>query len=195
MNRLRWKKLLSSILLIAGAVLFVLGARTILESFIGQSAAARDFRTAASTVSAATSSTPSSIHAPHRGDIVARLTIPRLTAVLFVVEGDDAGDLRIGPGHITGSAMPGTRGNCVIAGHRDTHFRVLKDLRKGDEIKVCTGPENFVYHVDSISVVAPSNVASLQPTSRSVLHLVTCYPFSYVGAAPQRLVVEASLAK
>lgn len=187
MNRHPRNTLLSALLLISGAVLFLGGSRALLESHFGQAVAARQFRAAAAA--------PSRLapRGPNRGDIMARLTIPRLTTDLFVLEGDDADDLRRGPGHLADSAMPGSRGNCVIAGHRDTHFRVLKDLRRGDAIELRTAAQRFVYRVDSISVVSPSNTHSLEPTTRPVLHLVTCYPFSYVGAAPQRLVVEASL--
>jgi sortase A len=182
MNRHRWNTLLSTLLLIPGAVLLFQGSRTVVESRLAQSAAAREYL--------APVAVP---RGPHHGDVIARLTIPRLTTDLYVVEGDDPGDLRRGPGHLADSAMPGSRGNCVIAGHRDTHFRVLKDLHKGDGIELRRGAQRFLYRVESISIVSPSNTHSLQPTSRPVLHLVTCYPFSYVGAAPQRLVVEASL--
>ena len=76
---------------------------------------------------------------PQPGSAIAKLSIPRLDTQLFVVEGDDDAELRRGPGHLAGTAMPGTDGNCVIAGHRDTHFRVLKDIRKGDLIVLDTG--------------------------------------------------------
>ena len=90
--------------------------------------------------------------------------------------------------------MPGSRGNCVIAGHRDTHFRALKDIRNGDDILLQTDDGSFLYRVNSTSVVPPSDTRSLQPTRDAVLNLITCYPFYYAGAAPQRYVVEATLA-
>jgi len=124
---------------------------------------------------------------------MALLTIPRLATELYVIEGDGTAELRRGPGHLSDSALPGRRGNCVIAGHRDTHFRILHQIRKGDDINVRTSQGDFTYRVDNVTVVSPSNTASLLPTNHAVLHLVTCYPFYYVGNAPQRLVVEASL--
>ena len=127
------------------------------------------------------------------GETFARLTIPRLHTVLYVVEGTDHAELRRGPGHLEGSALPGSTGNCVIAGHRDTHFRVLKDIRKGDDIEVQTAAGDFIYRVSDISIVSPNNTASLKPTVPAVLNLITCYPFYYVGTAPRRFVVRADM--
>jgi sortase A len=181
------KRIVSYLLLAAGSCLVFLGAREVLESYLGQTNAARNFDTPSAIVRA---------RAPiiHMGDTVAKLSIPRLSTQLYVVEGDDERDLRRGPGHVQGTAMPGTRGNSVIAGHRDTHFRVLKDIRKGDDIVVETSAGQFLYRVRDTSIVPPSNTSSLQPSPGPMLHLITCYPFYYVGSAPQRFVVEASLA-
>jgi sortase A len=127
------------------------------------------------------------------GDPVAKLRVPRLAATLFVVEGTDQKDLKKGPGHMPGTALPGVTGNCVIAGHRDTHFRVLEQIRKGDEVELDTHYGTFRYKVRSMEVVLPTNVSSLRPTSDAVLHLITCYPFNYIGHAPKRMVIEADL--
>src|SRR5262249_13703071 len=117
----------------------------------------------------------------------------RLHTELYVVEGDDERDLRRGPGHLPGTPLPGTKGNSVIAGHRDTHFRVLKNVRKGDRILLSTASGQFTYRVNRTSIVRPSNTSALRPSDKSVLHLITCYPFYYVGTAPERYVVEAAL--
>jgi sortase A len=188
MNRDRWKKPLAYLLLASGTVLLFLGTRTLLEAHFGQSAAARQFRSAASPAV----SLPS--RRPLRGATMAKLMIPRLATQLYVIEGDGPRELRRGPGHLADSAMPGSRGNCVIAGHRDTHFRALKDVRKGDDILVQTDDGSFLYRVNRTSVVPPSDTRSLQPTRDAVLNLITCYPFYYAGAAPKRFVVEATLA-
>src|SRR5437762_12872547 len=127
------------------------------------------------------------------GEAFARLSIPRLHAVLYVVEGTDSADLRRGPGHFEGSALPGSSGNCVIAGHRDTHSRLLKHVRQGDRIEIETAAGAFTYRVSGISVVAPANTASLRPTAQPVLNLITCYPFYFAVPAPQRFVVHAAL--
>jgi sortase A len=192
MERARWKDLLSYLLLACGTVLVFLGMRILLDSFWGQSAAARQFDAAASVPRPV--SLPLPARGPERGDTVAKLIIPRLGAQLYVFEGDDERELRRGPGHLADSAMPGRRGNCVIAGHRDTHFRVLKDIRKNDDIVVQTSSGQFLYRVNGTEVVSPSDTRALQPTRGPVLNLITCYPFYYVGSAPKRLVVQARLA-
>lgn len=129
----------------------------------------------------------------HAGDTVAKLRLPRLATTLFVVEGTDQADLRKGPGHMPGTALPGVNGNCVIAGHRDTHFRALEGIQKGDQVELETKYGHFRYQVKSMEIVSPTDVSSLYPTDHAVLHLITCYPFRYVGHAPKRMVVEASL--
>lgn len=130
---------------------------------------------------------------PHPGAAIARLSIPKLDAVLYVVEGDDNGDLKRGPGHLIGSAMPGQDGNCVIAGHRDTHFRVLRNIEKGDEILLTRNGETWRYRVDELSIISPDNLSPLQPSHTPVLNLITCYPFNYLGSAPKRFIVHARL--
>jgi sortase A len=127
------------------------------------------------------------------GTPVAKLLIPRLGTVLYVVEGIDDRDLRRGPGHLIGTVLPGEDGNCIIAGHRDTHFRVLKDMQKGDEVILERRGHRFRYRVDEMSVVPPENTASLVPTRKPVLNLITCYPFEYMGVSPRRYIVHAGL--
>ncbi len=128
-----------------------------------------------------------------KGESIARLSIPRLSTTLYVLEGTEDRDLKRGPGHMEGTVMPGSDGNCVIAGHRDTHFRVLKDIARGDEIVVQSRLGTYRYRVTGTSVVAPENTDSLQPTAKGVLNLITCFPFDYVGSAPRRFVVHADL--
>ena len=139
---------------------------------------------------------PARLHAApllHAGETVARLSIPRLSTVLYVVEGTNDRDLKRGPGHLEGSVLPGQDGNCVIAGHRDTHFNVLKGIQKGDEILVERVGHKYVYKVDEMSVITPDNTACLRPTKQAELNLITCFPFQFVGSAPRRFVVRAKL--
>jgi sortase A len=122
------------------------------------------------------------------------LRIPKIGLEVPVLEGDDALTLNRGVGHIPGTAMPGTVGNVGVAGHRDGFFRGLKDLAAGDVIEMQRGPgagRLDRYVVRNISIVMPNDTALLKPTSDSTLTLVTCYPFRYVGTAPQRYVVQA----
>ena len=99
--------------------------------------------------------------------------------------------LRRGTGHIEGTPLPGEAGNSGIAGHRDTFFRGLKDIRKNDEIQFQTSTELFHFAVDWAKVVAPDDRSVLAPSTGSSLTLVTCYPFYFVGPAPSRFVVRA----
>jgi sortase A len=123
--------------------------------------------------------------------MIGRVEIPRLLLSAVVVEGFDKTALRRAVEHIPGTALPGQPGNVGLAGHRDTFFRPLKDLRIKDEIRVSTLQGNFKYEVESLRVVEPDNVGVLAPSAENVLTLVTCYPFYYVGPAPKRFVVRA----
>ena len=195
MNASGSRQFLAYLTIAGGAVLLFLGARDFFEWRFGQSEVAQDFGSSVAVAQAA--SLPANAVAPstpRRGDAVAKIVIPRLDTQLFVVEGDGTRELRRGPGHLIGTAMPGSNGNCVIAGHRDTHFRVLKDIRKGDDIVLETPSGEYLYRVKSTRIVSPQNTSALQPTSSPQLNLITCYPFFYVGSAPKRFVVEAELA-
>jgi sortase A len=123
--------------------------------------------------------------------VIGRIEIPRLLLSVAVVEGTDKTTLRRAVGHIPGTALPGQPGNVGLAGHRDTFFRPLKDLRIKDEVKFSTSKGNFRYEVESLRVVEPDNVGVLAPSGENVLTMVTCYPFYYVGAAPKRWIVRA----
>ena len=129
------------------------------------------------------------------GGLIGRIVIPRLLLTAVVVEGIDKTTLRRGVGHIPGTSLPGEQGNVGLAGHRDTLFRPLKDLRLKDEIQFSTLNGEFRYVVESILVIDPHNVGVLAPTSENMLTLVTCYPFFYVGPAPKRFVVRARQAQ
>ena len=99
--------------------------------------------------------------------------------------------LRLGAGHIEGTPLPGEAGNSGIAGHRDTFFRELKDIRRNDEIQFQTATGLYHYKVDWMAVVAPDDTSVLAPSTESVLTLVTCFPFEFLGSAPKRFVVRA----
>ena len=125
------------------------------------------------------------------------LRIPGIGLEVPVLEGDDALTLNRGVGHIPGTALPGQAGNVGVAGHRDGFFRGLKDVGPGDVIEMQRGADGAAdrYVVRNISVVMPSDTSLLKATSEATLTLVTCYPFRYVGPAPQRYVVRAELVR
>lgn len=129
--------------------------------------------------------------AAREGDVLGRIEIPRLGVMVAILEGTTSRTLRLGVGHIGGTALPGGPGNSGIAGHRDTFFRALKDIRTGDKIQIETATGLSQYQVDSVQIVAPGDTGVLAPTTESTLTLVTCYPFHFIGAAPQRFIVRA----
>jgi sortase A len=122
---------------------------------------------------------------------IGRLSVPRLHMSAMVREGIDNNTLQLAVGHIPGTALPGQAGNVAVAGHRDTFFRCLKDIRTGDAIQFSTLRGDFKYVVESLTIVEPDNVGVLAPSSVNVLTMVTCYPFFYIGAAPKRFIVRA----
>lgn len=120
-----------------------------------------------------------------------RLEIARLGLSVMVVEGDDQRTLRRAVGHIPGTALPGQNGNMALTGHRDTFFRPLRNIRQDDTIILSTLQGEFRYRVVSTQVVSPENVSILEPGDNEILTLITCHPFYYVGAAPNRFIVRA----
>jgi sortase A len=124
---------------------------------------------------------------------LAVLRIAKIRLEVPVLPGTDDRTLDRGVGHIEGTPSPGAGGNLAIAGHRDGFFRGLKDISAGDLIEVETLQEKFVYRVERTWVVDPTEVSVLAPTDGPALTLVTCYPFYFIGSAPQRFIVRAVL--
>jgi sortase A len=125
------------------------------------------------------------------GELVGRIEIPRLGISTIVLEGVDTRTLRRGVGHIPETAPPGTDGNVGLAAHRDSFFRGLKDIRKNDIIRLRTLDGSYRYRVESTEIVDPEDTQVLADTGIPELTLVTCYPFYYVGSAPNRFIVHA----
>jgi sortase A len=125
------------------------------------------------------------------GDVLGEISVPRLQLDAIVVQGDFPDDLKHAVGHLSNSSLPGEQGNVALAAHRDTFFRPLRDIRVGDGIEFKTRERNFDYVVESMEVVAPTDVSVLQSSSGHDLTLLTCYPFHYIGPAPKRFVVFA----
>jgi len=126
-----------------------------------------------------------------RGDVIGKLTVPRLRLSVMVLEGDDGGILRIGAGHIPATALPQGSGNVGIAAHRDTYFRRLQFIRPCDSIVVTTPEGTSEYSVTQTEIVRPGDISVLANAPGRDLTLVTCYPFYYIGRAPKRFIVYA----
>jgi sortase A len=129
--------------------------------------------------------------AAKEGDALGIIEIPRLEMKVAILEGTSAQTLRLGVGHIAGTALPGAPGNIGIAGHRDSFFWPLQHIRTNDEIQIQTRTGVSRFEVDSVQIVDPSDVGVLAPSARSAVTLITCYPFHFVGAAPKRFIVHA----
>lgn len=120
-----------------------------------------------------------------------RVSIPKISLDVMVVEGTSHSSLLSGPGHLDDTPAPGEPGNSVIAGHRDTFFRHLDDLGRGDDIFIRRAGHRYHYVVQRKAIVKPDDVAVVKPSPQNRLTLITCYPMHYIGPAPQRLVVIA----
>jgi sortase A len=125
------------------------------------------------------------------GGVIGEILVPRLELKAIVVQGYSEKLLRRGVGHMPGTALPGEPGNVALAGHRDTFFRPLRSIKKGDAITLKTENGDFQYQVESTEVVTANEVDVLKATQGRTLTLITCFPFTYVGPAPKRYVVHA----
>jgi sortase A len=141
---------------------------------------------------ASSSPSPAAAVAAGPDGLIGRLDVQRLGVSVVVIEGTDVLTLRRAAGHIKGTALPGQTGNIGIAGHRDTLFRPLRNIQPDDIITLTTPRGQYRYRVVSTKVVNPRDVAVLNPDGHEVLTLVTCYPFYFVGAAPDRFIIRAA---
>lgn len=127
------------------------------------------------------------------GQVLGKLEIPALHLSTPIVDNDDDESLMMGAGHVRGTAMPGGLGNFVVAAHRDTYFRPLAGIHPGMKMQVETNEGTYTYIVESTKIVAPADVDVLDMGQVPQMTLITCYPFHYIGSAPQRFIVQAHL--
>ena len=125
------------------------------------------------------------------GDVIGKLEIPKAGVSVMVLEGVNEDALAIAAAHVSATPLPEARGNFVIAAHRDTFFRKLREVRKGDLIRFSTIEETYWYSITTTEVVQPAETWVMQSHGYSEITLITCFPFSYIGSAPQRFVVHA----
>jgi sortase A len=144
-----------------------------------------------SSSSATRSAKPGATVLPHTGDLIGKIDIGRVGLSAIIAEGTDSRTLRRAVGHVPSTPLPGDDGNVVLAGHRDSFFRALRTVREGDEIELTTPGATLRYEITSIEVVGAEDTDVLWPTREKSLTLITCYPFHYIGPAPDRYVVRA----
>jgi sortase A len=131
--------------------------------------------------------------APAAGTLLGRLEAPTVRMSTSVLEGSDDATLSRGAGHIEDTPLPGQIGNIGIAGHRDTVFRPLRHIKVGDPLTLTTASRAYQYRISKTLIVGPDDVYVLDSTQQPTLTLVTCYPFEYIGHAPKRFIVQATL--
>ncbi|MBU3155586.1 class D sortase [Clostridium estertheticum] len=132
---------------------------------------------------------------PKDGDSIGSLTMTTLNKKLPIVQGTGENELKKGVGHFKQSVLPGEKDNCVLSGHRDTVFSGIGKLKIGDQLIVQTSAGIFTYEVKGTRIVGKDDRTVIVPTSRAVLTLTTCYPFNFIGDAPNRYIVSADLIK
>jgi sortase A len=128
-------------------------------------------------------------------DGLTRISVPKIDLDSVVVEGTNHRALLLGPGHMSETPVPGAEGNAVITGHRDTFFRHINELDKGDILTVQRAGRTYQYKVIGKKVVEPTDISVIRPTKDPEMTLITCYPTYYIGPAPKRLVVFSKLVK
>jgi sortase A len=180
---MRWSR---NVLLAAAACLLGYCAFVLTDTWMYQSQASQLFDQAHLQVAAIPSPGTDAANG-----LLGRMEIPRLGVSVIVAEGTDDRTLQRAGGHIAGTSFPGQRGNIGIAGHRDTLFRPLRNIRQNDVITVTTLAGEYRYRVTSTEIVSPTDVTVLESNGHEILTLVTCYPFYFVGPAPDRFVVRA----
>lgn len=195
---MKFRRSLSWVLIAAGLTLCAMAARHYVVGIRAQQRGLRAFEKRRARenpgIVGVSSSIPAGLENYPRGEPIARLRIPSARIDAIVFGGADAESLEKGPGHVPGTELPGRDTgvkNCVITGHRDSHFRHLGRLQKGQRIELETPSGNKTYEVVSREIVEPTAVRVLAPTQRPRLTLITCYPFDYVGPAPKRFVLVA----
>jgi sortase A len=130
---------------------------------------------------------------PKTGENIGELIIPKLGASLPIIHGTDEDELAKGVGHFAKSVLPGENDNSVLSGHRDTVFRELGKVGKGDLLVVETEVGKFTYKVKNVRIVDKDDRTVIVPKPRATLTVSTCYPFDFIGASPERYILVANL--
>jgi len=188
---LRWSR---NVFLIVGVLILGYCGFVLLDARVYQADEARQFQQQIKDFKPAIAS-EGSFHEvsfrPLTGKPLGEIELTRIGVTAMILEGTDDRTLRRAVGHIPGTSLPGEPGNVAIAGHRDTFFRALRNVRQDDQITLMTLEGSYRYRVDSIKVVGPEDTQVLDNSGGDILTLVTCFPFYFVGPAPRRFIVRA----
>ena len=190
----RWLLWIRDALLIVGVLTLAYAGFELLDANLFQAHQIRQFQQQLKNIRPAMATTGSNKAAratAPSNEPLGEIEIARLGVAAMILEGTDERTLRHAVGHIAGTPFPGQKGNVAIAGHRDTFFRALRNVRHGDEITLTTLNGSYLYGVDAMQVVGPEDTQVLNDSGDSILTLVTCYPFYFVGPSPKRFIVRA----
>jgi LPXTG-site transpeptidase (sortase) family protein len=184
-----WKRYISSALIIVGVLILSYVASQYYGMYSEQKRLEREWE------QQNVSQQHKSASAPVKHDGLIRVSIPKINLDAIVLDGTTRKQLKNGPGRVMGTALPGEPGNAVITAHRDTFFRHIYELNKGDSIMVQRNGETLRFEVTGKKIVEPDDLSVLKQSDDSRLTLITCYPIYYIGPAPQRLVVSSKLSE
>ena len=184
--RAAFLQIVATILLVAGAMALGYVAYVVMRAHLFQASESRKLEQAI-----AQRGIPGKPRIVAEGDVIGQIEVPRLGMSAVVVQGDSDTILRRAVGHVPETALPGQAGNVALAGHRDTIFRPLRDVQIGDTITLKTPAGEHTYHVNSTEVVPPTDVGVLESRGQNELTLITCFPFRFIGHAPDRFIVHA----
>ncbi len=187
-KKLNFKRTWPIALMVVGAALLVYVAVQYGQMFSEQRRLAQEWDRQNNVVKAEPGSAAQPV-----ADGLTKVTIPKINLDAIVVEGTNHRQLLLGPGHMTDTPAPGEVGNVVITAHRDTFFRHIYELNKGDDIEVRRNGKLFTYEVTGKKIVQPEDLSVIKQTADKRLTLITCYPTYFIGPAPERLVVFSKL--
>jgi sortase A len=177
---------------VASLLLLVCGTITLLVTIGDYAWMSIEQRSLSAKYHAQSASTLNLATTADRGGITL-LSIPKIDFQAAILEGTTAESLLLAPGHLRQTAWPGEPGNAAIAAHRDTFFHRLSELTPGDDIEIRRAGREYHYAVTGTMIVSPDDLSVTAPTKDNRLTLITCYPTYYIGPAPKRLVVVATL--
>jgi sortase A len=187
--RLLTRRWLSAVLMLTGVLLLVYVGTQYFGMYAEQRRLAEQWQQENSRLTGEQNTPPGTAE----DDGLTRISIPRIELDAVVVEGTTRKQLAVAPGHLEDTATPGEDGNAVITAHRDTFFRHIFELNKGDNILIQRRGEVFKFEVTGKKIVAPHDISVLRRSKDARLTLITCYPTYYIGPAPERLVVFSKL--
>lgn len=183
---LRWSR---NIFMIFGLLLLSYVGYVLFEAQLYQADQTRKFEQALKSASLTRATNPG--FAIPEGSSLGQIGISQIGLTAMIQEGTGEETLQRAVGHVQGTSLPGQPGNIALAAHRDTFFRGLRQIRLGDEITLTTVSGSYRYRVEFTKVVEPEQTEVLDAATDDILTLVTCYPFNFIGSAPQRFIVRA----